>query len=62
MRRTVSVLESKTEGEHAKNVFQSLDCVSPETHLAKEEIKLRGFGNHRMEENVSKGGLAQYSK
>ena len=38
------------------------NILSPETHLAKEEIKLRGFGNHRMEENVSKGGLAQYSK
>ena len=34
----------KTGGEHAKNVFHSLDCVSPETHLAKEEIRLIGFG------------------
>ena len=44
VRHTVSVLESKTEEEHAKNVFHSLDCMSPETHLAKEEIKLIGFG------------------
>ena len=25
-------------------MFQPLDCVNPDTNLAKEEMKLRGFG------------------
>ena len=44
VRHAISILESKTQADQAKCVFQPLDCVNPETNLAKEEMKLGGFG------------------
>lgn len=44
VRHAVSVLKAKHKQTQAKCVFQPLDCVNPETNLAKEKMKLAGFG------------------